>query len=74
MSNASSCRRAAAHFARLAAHSESAEERRAYGELQQLWSEMAALAVRFDCEHDDRAKAAIYAMMGEVEEVRHRVA
>jgi hypothetical protein len=74
MSNASNCRRAAAHFARLAARSGNAEERRAYRELERLWSEMAALAERFDREQDGAAKAEIYAMMGEVEAVRHRVA
>jgi hypothetical protein len=74
MSNASNCRRAAAHFARLAAQSDSAEERRAYAELERLWSDMAAVAERFDREHDGAAKAQIYAMMEEVEAVRHKVA
>ena len=50
------------------------EERRAYTELERLWSEMAALADRFDREQDDAAKAEIYAMMGEVEAVRREVA
>lgn len=74
MSNASSCRRAAAHFARTAKLSDSAAERRAYLELERLWSDMAALAERFDREHDNAAKAQIYAMMEEVEAVRHKVA
>jgi hypothetical protein len=74
MSNASCCRRAAAHFARLAERSNNTEEGRAYRELERLWSEIAAHAARFDRELDGEAKAQIYAMMGEVEAVRHRVA
>jgi hypothetical protein len=74
MSNASCCRRAAAHFARLAERTGSADERRACHELERLWSEMAAFAERFDRERDDAAKAQIYAMMGEVEAVARRVA
>ena len=74
MSNASSCRQAAAHFARLAERAENADERRAYGELERLWSAMAAHAARFDREHDDAAKAQIYAMMEEVEAVARKVA
>ncbi len=46
------------------------EERRAFRELERLWSEMAAVAERFDREHDDAAKVEIYAMMEEVEAVR----
>lgn len=74
MSNASNCRRAAANFARLAALSAVREQRRAYAELEELWSEMAELAERFDREHDGDSKAQIYAMMEEVEAVRHKVA
>jgi transposase len=74
MSNASNCRRAASHFARLAAQSRSAEEQRAYQELKELWSEMAALAERFDREHDGESKARIYAMIEEVGAVRDKVA
>ncbi len=74
MSNASNCRRAAAHFAGLAAQSRIAEERRAYEELEHLWGEMAALAERFDRQHDGHSKAQIYAMMSEVEAARHKVA
>jgi hypothetical protein len=74
MSNASNCRRAAAHFSWLAARSESAEEQRAYRELEGLWSDMAALAERFDREHDGESKARIYAMIEVVGAVRDKVA
>lgn len=74
MSNATSCRRTASHFARQAAMASDAHERRAYSELERLWSEMAALAERFDSAGDAAAKAGIYAMMDEVEAVRRQVA
>jgi hypothetical protein len=74
MSNATSCRKVAAHFAERAAFAESGEERGAYLELQRLWSEMAAVAERFDRGLDGEAKAQIYALMGEVEIVRQKVA
>ena len=74
MTNASCCRRAAEHFARQAAQARAPELRRAYAELERLWSEMAALARRFDREQDSAAKAGIYAMMDEVQAVRRTVA
>lgn len=74
MSNASRCRGMAARFAELAAFSDNAEERSPCLELERLWLEMAHLAERFDRQHDGETKAEIYAMMEEVEEVRHRVA
>lgn len=74
MSNASCCHRMAAHFATQAALAATADERRAYRELQRLWSKMAVLAERFDREHDGDAKAQIYAIMGEVQAMRQKVA
>lgn len=74
MSNASLCLKTSAAFAREADRAETAEARRAYRELQRLWAEMAALADRFDREHDGDAKARIYAMMAEVEAARQKVA
>jgi hypothetical protein len=74
MSNASSCRKTASHFATQAAQAATAEELRAFRELERLWSEMAVLAERFDRAHDGDAKAQIYAMIGEVEAVRQKVA
>ena len=73
-SNALRCRRTAAGYARQAALAQCGEERRAYGELERLWLEMAALAERFDREQDGEAKAEIYAKMAEVEAVRRAVA
>lgn len=73
-SNASRCRDAAAGYARQAETSQCPEERRAFYELQRLWSEMATLAERFDRAQDGDAKAQIYAMMAEVEAVRRAVA
>jgi hypothetical protein len=74
MSNASTCRSAAARFAAQAERAATVDERRAYRELQRLWSEMSVLAERFDREQDSDAKAKIYALLGEVETVRKKVA
>jgi hypothetical protein len=74
MSNASSCRKTAVHFATQATLAATAEERRAYRELERLWSKMAVLAERFDRQYDGDAKAQIYAMIGEVEAVRQKFA
>lgn len=70
MLNALRCQKTAARFATLAELSEDVNERRAYLELERLWSDMAGLAERFDREHDDDAKALIYAMVGKAESVR----
>ncbi len=72
-SNASRCRATAAGYARAAALADDCDTRRAYGELERLWSEMAALAERFDRALDGAAKAQIYAKMAEVEAVRRAV-
>jgi hypothetical protein len=64
----------AAHFAAQAVQAEESGERNAYLELERLWAEMAALAVRFDREFDGAVKAQIYAIMQEVEVVRQKVA
>jgi hypothetical protein len=74
MSNATNCRRTARHFARLAERAESDEARRAFSELASLWSKIADPAEHFDREHDGTSKELIYAMMEDVEELRHRVA
>jgi hypothetical protein len=74
MSNASRCREIATRFGELAALSDNAEERGSCLKLERLWLEMAALAARFDRKHDGESKAEIYAMMEEVEQVRHKVA
>jgi hypothetical protein len=74
MSNASSCRKTAIHFATQAAQAATAEEQRVFRELERLWSRMAVLAERFDREHDGDVKAQIYAMIAEVEAVRQKVA
>ena len=72
-SDASRCRATAAGYARAAALADDCDARRAYGELERLWSEMAALAERFDRAQDGEAKAQIYAKMAEVEAVRRAV-
>lgn len=74
MSNASSCLRAAAHYARRSQLAADADARSTYAELARLWSDMAALAARFDRDRDAAAKAQIYAMMDEVGAVRRKVA
>ena len=72
MLNASRCQKTAARFARLAELSEDVDERHAYLELERLWADMERLAERFDREHDDGAKARIYAMVSRVESVRRK--
>ena len=74
MSNALRCRKTAAGYGRQAVLSDDDAARRAYGELERLWSEMAALAERFDRAQDGEAKAQIYAKMAEVEALRRAVA
>ena len=74
MSNASSCLRAAARYTRRSLLAADADERSTYAELARLWSDMAALAARFDRDGDAAAKAQIYAMMDEVGAVRRKVA
>ena len=74
MTNASRCRATAAHYARLAQAAGDARRRNAYAKLQQLWTELAALAEKFDRGTDDLVKARIYAKMDAVEVARRQAA
>jgi hypothetical protein len=74
MSNASSCRAIAARYQRLAEEARSAEARRAYERLAQLWLDMAPVAESFDRRLDGGAREKIYTMIDSVAQSRAKVA
>lgn len=74
MSNASRAKATAARYGRLAETAPDTARKGAYQKLEQLWSEMAALAEKFDRRKDESVKARIYEMMDAVEVARHQAA
>jgi hypothetical protein len=66
------CRGAAARYRSLRKLTNDPDTRRAYGELERLWLEMAAVAEEFDIDRADAARARLDAMIKVVETYRRK--
>jgi hypothetical protein len=77
MSDSVRCRATAAHYATLAAMTSSAEVRRAYLELQQLWLEAATWTDRLHLQDNESARRRVYELIdqsgSQVREIRMRM-
>ena len=72
MSNEERCRGRAARYRSLKKLTNDPDTRRAYGELERLWLEVAAVAEKLDFERSDAARARLYAMIEAVETYRRK--
>jgi hypothetical protein len=72
VSNEERCRGTAARYRNLKKLTSDPDTRRAYGELERLWLEMAAVANEFDIDRGDAARARLDAMIKVVESYRRK--
>jgi hypothetical protein len=72
VSNKDRCRGTAARYRSLKKLTNDPDTRRAYGELERLWLEMAKVAEEFDTDGSDSARSRLYAMIEVVETYRRK--